>query len=470
MSLSLRRFVAFRDTPRSTPRHTPATGADALPGAPVFLPNPRRILWPTVVTLVLLLPGLYPLPALRDSMNGLGFDGARLVVSTGYLRLAPIFNVLDALSLLTLPQHYGVIGSVLVLWLVGRLRLAGRTATPVRWMRELLDFLGVMAGIVAVYAIGILVPRPMAKLQVFDPELVVVDFHSHTLASHDGRPGFDAERNRAWHKAAGFHVSYITDHLSSEGAPSWREAEKGLAANPPRSGEGTIIAVGIEAHSNGTHVNVLGARPADLGLFGPADHLKAKARLASGPPPVVLQTIPADLALFAREKLDSVTPTIAMEVNDAAPRGLAQNLRDRPHILRMVDSLNLAPLAGSDNHGWGRTAAAWSLVKVPGWHSLPPNVLAARIEEIIRTQRRFAVRTIERRTPQVGPPVSELVFTLPALLYDLNASISAMERLSWILWVWGLAFIGPWMRFIFVRRLAIRRIARDAAAASKHLP
>ena len=107
---------------------------------------------------------------------------------------------------------------------------------------------------------------------------------------------------------------------------------------------------------------------------------------------------------------------------------------------------------------------------MPGWHSLPPNVLAARIEEIIRTQRRFAVRTIERRTPQVGPPVSELVFTLPALLYDLNASISAMERLSWILWVWGLAFIGPWMRFIFVRRLAIRRIARDAAAASKHLP
>ncbi|MBI3789390.1 MAG: hypothetical protein HY275_00730 [Gemmatimonadetes bacterium] len=302
----------------------------------------------------------------------------------------------------------------------------------------------------------------MARLQVYDPELVVVDFHSHTQASHDGRPGFGVEQNRAWHQKAGYHVAYVTDHLSPEGAPSWAEAERGRAANPARAGERTIIAVGIEAHSNGTHVNVLGAHAADLALFGPADHLKANARLAGGAPPVVLQTIPADLANFAREGLDSVTPSIAIEVNDAAPRGLAQNLRDRPRILRMVDSLNLAPLAASDNHGFGSTAAAWSLVRIPGWRQLPPDTLAARIEQAIRMQRRFAVRTIERRTPQVGPPVSELVFTIPAMLYDLNASISAMERLSWIIWVWGLAFIGPWARFVFLRRMALRRIARDA--------
>ncbi len=453
--------------PRTTPSHTPSHGGDALPGAPTFLPNPRRILWPTVVTVVLLLPGLYPLPALRDALNGLAFDGGRIVVSTWYLRFAPIFNLLDALSLLTLPQHYGVIGTVLLWWAFWRARSRFRSAQPPAWPWELAGVIGVLAAIVSVYAAGILLPRPMARLQVFDPELVVVDFHSHTLASHDGRRGFDVEQNRAWHADAGYHVSYVTDHLSSQGAPSWREIEKGLAANPARAGERTIIAAGIEAHSNGTHVNVLGARAVDLALFGPADHLKAGARLASGAIPVVLQTIPANLDWFAHDGIDSVTPTIAIEVNDAAPRGLAQNLRDRPRILRMVDSLNLAPVAASDNHGWGRTAAAWSLVRIPGWRNLPPDSLAAHIEEIVRTRRRFAVRTIERRTPQVGPPVSELFFTVPALLYELNASISAMERLSWIIWIWGLAFIGPWLRFVFVRRLAIRRSTRDAADAAQ---
>ncbi len=452
--------------PRFTTRNTPTAG-DGLPGAPTFLPNPRRILWPTVLTVVLLLPGIYPLPALRDSLNGLGFDGGRLVVSTGYLRFAPIFNVLDALSLLTLQQHYGVIGTVLLWWLYRRTMARLRTTTPPNLLWEFAGLLGVTAAIVAVYAAGILLPRPMAKLQVFDSELVAVDFHSHTLASHDGRPGFDAEMNRAWHQQAGYHVSYITDHLAPEGASSWSEVERGIANNPVRAGEGTIIAAGIEAHSNGTHVNVLGARARDLGIFGPADHLKAKAKLANGLTPVVLQTIPADLANFARESVDSVTPSIGIEVNDAAPRGLAQNLRDRPLILRMVDSLNLAPVAASDNHGWGRTAAAWSLVRIPGWRHLPTDTIIARIEETLRTRRRFAVRTIERRTPQVGPPVSELFFTVPAMLYDLNASISAMERLSWIIWLWGMAFIGPWLRFVFVRRLAIRRIARDAAAAAR---
>ena len=454
--------------PRTTPRDTPAHGSDrALPGAPTFLPNPRRILWPTLVTMVLLLPGLYPLPALRDSLNGLAFDGGRIVVSTWYLRLAPAFNLLDALSLLTLPQHYGVIGSVLIWWLMRRTIAMRRAEAPPRWTREVLGLAGVLAGIVAVYAVGILVPRPMARLQVYDPDVVVVDFQSHTQASHDGRPGFDVEKNRAWHQAAGYHVSYVTDHLAPEGATSWREVEQGLAANPARAGERTIIAAGIEAHSGGEHVNVLGARVADLPLFGPADHLTKRARLASGRPPVVVQTIPANLANFAHDGIDSLTPSIAIEVNDAAPRGLAQNLRDRPRILRMVDSLNLAPVAASDNHGWGSTAAAWSLMRIPGWRHLPPDSVAARIEDVIRTRRRFAVRTIERRTPQVGPPVSELVFTIPAILYELNASIGPMERLSWILWIWGLAFIGPWLRFVLVRRLAIRRIARDAAEAAR---
>ena len=442
--------------PRITTPRSPFGAHDAvepdLPGAPVFVPNPRRILRPTVVTLVLLAGALFPLPALRDALNGLGFDGGKLAYSTAYILFAPFFDPLDALTLLTAPQHYGLLGTVLLAWIVARLRRASRRAGPVLWWREGVVFAGVLAGLVGVYAVAILVPRPMALLVVYDVDAVIVDFHSHTSASHDGRPGFDAERNRSWHRQAGFHVSYLTDHLSRDGATSWREIAKGLAGNPARSGDGTVIASAIEARSGGEHVNILGATAADLGMFTDGDHLRPGARLRSGLTPVVVQTIPARLARFARADIDSLTPSIAIEVNDGAPRGLAQNLRERPLIYRMVDSLNLAPVTGSDNHGWGRTAAAWSIVQVPGWRSLTPDSLAARIEDQLRTRRRWGARTIERRTPQVGPRVSELFLVVPAVLYELNATLSPPQRLSWIVWTWLLAHFVPLIRYGLLRR------------------
>ena len=439
----------------STPRS--AFGArdaidPALPGAPVFLPNPRRILWPTAITVVLLAGALFPLPALRDAINGLGFDGGKLAYSTAYIWFSPFFDLLDAMTLLTAPQHYGLAGTVLLGWIVVRVRDWLRSTEPLRWWREGIGAASVLGTLVGVYAVAVLVPRPMARLVVYDVDAVIVDFHSHTSASHDGRPGFDIERNRSWHRQAGFHVSYVTDHLAREGAPSWREIEKGLAANPERAGDGTVIATGIEARSGGEHVNILGATAADLGMLTDGDHLRPGARLRTGLAPVIVQTIPAKLANFARGDVDSLSPSIAIEVNAGAPRGLAQNLRDRPLIYRMVDSLNLAPVAGSDNHGWGRAAAAWTIVQVPGWRSMRPDTLAAHIEDQLRTQRRWGARTIERRTPQVGPRVSELFLVVPAVLYELNASLSPPQRLSWIVWTWLLALFVPLIRYRLLRR------------------
>ena len=459
--------------PRSSTPRTAFGARDAieaaLPGAPVFLPNPRRILWPTALTAVLLAGALFPLPALRDALNGLGFDGGKLTYSTAYIWFSPLWDLLDSLTLLTAPQHYGLVGSVLLAWVILRLRYWLRRSTPGSWWREAITGGFVLGGLVGVYAVAALVPRPMARLVVYDVDAVLVDFHSHTSASHDSRLGFDVERNRSWHRQAGFHVSYVTDHLSREGAASWREIERGIAANPERAGDGTVIARGIEARSGGEHVNILGAAASDLGMFTDGDHLRPGARLRSGLTPVIVQTIPARLANFARADIDSLTPSIAIEVNDGSPRGLAQNLRDRPMIYRMVDSLSLAPLAGSDNHGWGRTAAAWSIVQVPGWRSMSPDSLAGRIENELRTRRRWGARTIERRTPQVGPRVSELFLVVPAMIYEINATLSPQQRLSWIVWTWLLAHFGPLIRYGLLRRRFRRTSGGHRAVTAPNL-
>ena len=78
------------------------------------------------------------------------------------------------------------------------------------------------------YACAAALPRPMAKIAVADPNVVVVDFHSHTNFSGDARKGFTPEENRAWHRGAGFNVAYVSDHRSFGGA------ESGLHGNPAR--------------------------------------------------------------------------------------------------------------------------------------------------------------------------------------------------------------------------------------------
>ena len=97
---------------------------------------------------------------------------------------------------------------------------------------------------------------------------------------------------------------------------------------------------------------------------------------------------------------------------------------------------------------------------------MPPDTLAARIEDVLRTRRRLGVRAIERRTPQVGPRVSELVLTVPLMLWEMNATLSSQRRLSWLVWTWGIAHFGPLVRAAVIRRRNKRLAAAAALAAA----
>src|SRR5437764_1314794 len=71
------------------------------------------------------------------------------------------------------------------------------------------------SGPLAVVALGVaavLLPRPVVQLAPADSTLTVIDYHAHTAASHDGRPGWTARDLARWHAAQGFEASYVTDH------------------------------------------------------------------------------------------------------------------------------------------------------------------------------------------------------------------------------------------------------------------
>ena len=408
-----------------------------------WLASARPFLLPIVITLLVAVGALWGPPALHDPGAGVEPTGASLEVGPAYLLLAPVYNVLDTLSLLTVGQHYAVLATLIALfvaWRVFRRRRTQRTwLRRERWPRRLWTEAWAaaiaLAGLLAFYAVGVLVPRPMAALAVNDPDVVVVDFHSHTRHSHDGRPGFGPESRREWHRAAGFDVGYVSDHRTWDG---WLES---APSNPQRAGDGTVLLPALEIRYHDMYVNALGHpsryEPArDGNNLDPAEVARLSER-ASQPPTFVL-------SVFEVRDLQAAHTTdaqgiVALELTEAAPRGLRQSRRERALLVRAADSLNLAPVSASSHHGWGRTAAAWTLMRIPGWRRMAPIELNATIERTLHRERHAATQVVERHMPYFGETALAMVPTLPAITWQMFGGIGLAERVSWLFWSWGLA-------------------------------
>ena len=423
---------------KRTERPRPDGTASAVPVPGPAPPVYRRHPWATAITALLVVSGVWGPPALATP-TGAAPD-ATLHVGWGYVLMAPVANVLDTLSVLTLGQHYAVLATLLLGYVLWRV-LRDRSSRG--WVRrvgiETGTAIAALAGLVAFYGYGALGPRPMAAIEPADPEVLVLDVHSHTEHSHDAREGFDAEDNRAWHEDAGFDAVYVSDHRNWGG---WRE---GVTGNPARAGAGTTLLPALEIKWKTKYASALGEpqryRPAMEGNTLIPDSMYALLRRGVLRPTLVL-TIPEQLDNVPAATDDSIG-FVAIEVSDASPRGLAQSRRDRPLILRMVDSLDLAPVAATNNHGWGRTAAAWTLMPLPGWREMTPEELNAAIEERLHRLRAEAARVVERRSPYLGTSPWVLAMTVPAIGWQMFGGIGLAERISWLVWTWLIA-LGVW--------------------------
>lgn len=464
LSLILSGLVAHSSRSRS---HKPA-GARLEP-VPVAQAAPlhRRIPWTAVViTLLVLIAAAFAEEAVRDAVTLGPVPEAHLELSAGYLAIAPLSNILDTLTLLGARQHIVVLVTVIVIyaivraWRVALARRRGeasRNATG-RTLREL-GFAGLLlAAILLVYAAAAVLPRPMAAL-VAQPNdvILIVDFHSHTRYSHDGRPGWDPGDVRAWHRAAGFDAAYISDHRTVEGA------ELGIVDNPPVAGQGEMILQALEAGWHGEHVNILGANRFYKGVTTPDlrdvdEQALALGSLLRGREPIVIHTLPGRLDSLPLATGPQTAGVRAIEVIDGAPRGLDQTRIFRSRIVHLADSANLAMVAGSDNHGWGYAAPGWTLVIVPGWRGMNTDSLAASIDQSLRGGR-DATRVVERRIPGElnGGNALELTLTLPIVVWSMFTTLSVDERVIWLVWTWAVVLAwrvtSGWRRRRLLRRV-----------------
>jgi len=399
-------------------------------------------MWPIIISLLVFLSAAFAVDPVRDAANLAGVGEARLDFTAGYLSIAPFSSVLDTLTLLTVGQHIAV--ALWVILLFALYRVARARTHDVSLLREIAAAGGLLVGIVVVYAVMALVPRPMAQLTTSDATVIAVDFHAHTKYSHDGRRGWDEEDVRNWHRASGYDVAYVTDHATFEGA------ERGVAGNSGQAGEATILLQGLEAIDRGEHVNILSAGRRYRGITTPDlkdvdDQALALADLIPGTSPVLIETIPGNLSKFSSTAPNAAPNVDAIELVDGSPRGLSQGRRDRARILQLADSLNLALVAGSDNHGWGRTAPGWTLLRIPEWRGMPTDSLSRRIEAILRVGRRSSTRVVERRVAD-GTSAISLAFAAPAVTWCMLMTLTADERVMWLVWVWGIVLIARGVR------------------------
>lgn len=391
-----------------------------------------------VLVLLLAVTAAFSVSPLQDAVTGDPVGIAEQTRPLAYLLGAPLFGIWDSLSLLSLSQHYAVLATLIALYL-GSVSRARRWRVPGRsvrgWAaRELGRAAAAFLLLLVFYGAGVVLPRPMTGIRLTEPDLLAIDFHSHTHYSHDGWSLFSAARNRVWHEAGGFDVAYVTDHYT------WAGVDDAARDNPEWVGERTALLSGAEIRIHLRPTNILGDRSRYLGaldadsVYMDPDLLAAEARRL-GRPPTLLYTMPGGLRFVVPFTEEMPSGMIGIEINDGSPRGLEQVRSQRAEIIALADSMDLALLGAANLHGWGRTVASWSVMEIPGWQEMTPEEVGDAIEETLHGQRRNAVQVVERRMPYHGGSPLLVVATLPWLTLEHFRMLSLEERAAWLLWI-----------------------------------
>ncbi len=367
-------------------------------------------------------------PALTNSLTGKAFSNATLSLSAGYKVLAPVCDTLDAISLFSLGQHVALLLTCALGFALWRIVRRRRSPTRIRKRDELSAAGQALLVLLSVYVGGAMLPRPIARLSVSAPDAVVIDFHSHTRYSWDGRSSFSPEQSRRWHHASGFDVAYVTDHGTFAGA------EEAARNNPAHAGAATVMLSGIEVRDRGNHLVVLGTGAGDWQSYTAGDlherifERDAESRGATRP--VVLFTLPGNL------KSETAMAVDGIELSDAAPRGLSESDGARERIVALAHQQQKSLVASSNNHGWASASPAWSVMQIRNWRAMTPAQLDVAIREQILRRGMSAVQVIDRRSPGAVSSVG-LAFTVPVAALRMLQTLTWSERLSWLIWIWA---------------------------------
>lgn len=362
---------------------------------------------PVAIALVLLLlvSAIHPLSPLIDAITGSTPGDADLERPILYVMFAPLSNTLDALTFFSLSRAEWALAVWMVLlgaW--GALRPAA--APLARGQRVGRALLGPVILILLAVA-AVLLPRPVPRLTSADGSGTIIDYHAHTSASHDGRPGWTLARLARWHERQGFEASYVTDHnVIYDGSM------------PAPAGTPINLLPGVEWSVYRQHVVAIGpVEPLPRDSFGGSSErmvrifaaIERQGALSIASLPEYWRNHYRDLDAFALAGVDG------FEIVNCSPKALGLPADKRREVLALAGRHDLLVVGASDNHGWGQVTCVWNLSR-PGAQGFHTNRVFARPLALLQGD---------------WQPWTA-AFTQP---WFMLRSLSWSERVSWLTWV-----------------------------------
>jgi hypothetical protein len=358
---------------------------------------------PIAIALVVLLlvTTIHPLPALVDAITGSAPGDVDLERPVLYVLFAPLSDTLDALTFFSWSRAQWF----LAVWAI-LLAAWGALHSGTRRQRMARAFLGPIA-LVVCGAAAVLLPRPVPRLTTIDVSATILDYHAHTAASHDGRPGWTLADLAAWHERQGFEASYVTDHnVVFDGSL------------PAPAGTSINLLPGVEWSVYGQHVIAIGpVEPLVRDSFGGNTArmvrifaaIERQGALSIASLPEYWRNHRDDLGAFVLAGVDG------FEIVNCAPKALSFPSAGRRDVLALAASHDLLVVGASDNHGWGQVTCVWNESR-PGAQGYQTNRVFARPLALLQGDWR----------PWTAP------VTQPWFMFR---SLSWGERASWLTWV-----------------------------------
>jgi hypothetical protein len=393
--------------------------------------RPRSTGWAVslFVTVALLAARVVAAPPLTDPTGASLPAGLELSTPWIHLVLAPLFTLWDGTSMLPMSRLKGLVTGLLILYMLWR---AIRFWRHRRLLREVGYAALALTGFLLFVLVGATWHRPMVALGGVPEGMVVVDFHSHTTASHDVEGlmrGWDLEASRRWHRRAGFDAFFVTDHNTRN--PAIGEARDGAPA----------VCDGIEVSAWRAHIVLLGRvdsidrRPYTKSLEGVLQLIEdASTRFAA----LSIASIPEyeryhwdNIEVFVEAGLDG------FEIVNASPKANEISRARRDSVITLARRTDRIVVGVSDQHGLGATSMVWNLVPLGEEQSRDPNpcpAILARLAtagfEAVQVAERHRLRA-EAWWPSWLTPVG--------LVWETWRGMGWPLTLSWLAWAWAWA-------------------------------
>ena len=357
-----------------------------------------------VLVLLLLVTAIHPLSPLVDAVTGSTPGDADLDRPILYVVFAPLSNTLDALTFFSMERAiWALTVWILLLAAWGAVRATSDSASVRRIVAGTLLGPGIL---ILLMVAAVLLPRPVPRLTTADGAGTVIDYHAHTNASHDGRPGWTLAKMADWHARQGFEATYVTDHnVVYDGSL-------------PPAGTTISLLPGVEWSVYRQHVVAIGtieALPRDsfgestdrmVRIFAAIDR---QGGLSIASLPEYWRNHHPDLGQFVLAGVDG------FEIVNCAPKALSFPSDVRREVLALAGGHDLLVVGASDNHGWGKVTCVWNLSR-PGTQGFQTNRVFARPLALVQGDWR----------PWTAP------VTQPWFMFR---SLSLAERASWLVWV-----------------------------------